>query len=519
MKLPIGIQDFRTLRTEGYLYVDKTRQLHRLIGSSKYIFVSRPRRFGKSLLVSTLKELFSGSEELFRDLWIADRVDWSGIASPVIYIDFNRLDYRGQSLQIALARQMDNCAASFGLELRSESPKDKFNELLETLAKTKGKAVVLVDEYDKPITDFLGDTEAMKTNVDTLKNFYATLKSQDANIRFALLTGVSKYGKVSIFSDLNNLDDITLEEDYADIAGYTQREIEDNFGEWIDRVAEKRKMPRAEVMRNMKDWYNGYAWAEGQGIYNPFSILNFFKKARFDNYWFSTGTPTFLTKALTDARIPAYELESVYGSDTLLDSADIQHVDLYSLLFQTGYLTVKERQDMPGGHVSYRLSYPNKEVRHSFLRYVLAEYMGGPVTQTESNVSLKATRALLAQDLETFFEVLRTVFETVPYSITANRESYFHAITHVVLSLTGMQVYSEAQTAQGRIDAVLEAPDAFYVFEFKLDASARQALDQIRDRQYYARYANTGKKSVLIGVNFSTETRNIQEWEARTVLG
>ncbi len=513
-KLPIGLQDLPGLIGDGYLFVDKTEQVHRLMQAGKYLFLSRPRRFGKSLLVSTLHEIFRGNKTLFKGLWIEDKIDWAPY--PVIRVDFNAMDYRVQSLEYALSRQMDDIASKYGLEIPGEyTSKDKFSHLLETFGSGDKKAVVLIDEYDKAITDFLGeDEEHIPENVRTLKNFYSTLKSLDRCIHFVFITGVSKYGRVSIFSDLNNLKDLTINPDFTCLLGWTEEEVLANFQPYLDRASQDIGMSASELIKAIRFYYNGYSWDGKNTVYNPFSLLNFFADRHFGNYWFTTGTPSFLTRLLKAKQMPAYELERISGSDTLLESADVTAIDPMSLLFQTGYLTIKKVDASNPLRLRYHLSYPNEEVKNSFLKNLLADYAGKPVFMAENTFTDKMREALEAGNLDDFFRVLSSLFASIPYQITGTQESYFHTVVHVVLTLTGHVVHSEIPTNQGRMDAVLDTGERVYIFEFKLRDSADDALAQIRERGYPERFRAAGKPLTLVGVAFDTEAKNVREWKA-----
>jgi len=395
-KLPIGIDDFRELREGNYIYVDKTRQAYELINTAKFIFLSRPRRFGKSLLTTTLRELFLGNRELFAGLWIEDKVDWQ--ARPVISINFNDLDYRTQSLDIALTEQMDKQAQAHGLTLLATEYKGKFQELIERLA-VEDKVVLLIDEYDKPITDLLEDRKKVEEHVGTLKNFYSVLKSTEAtHIHFGLLTGVSKYGKLSIFSDLNNPLDITTDRAFATILGYTQQELEDTFTDYIDRLVDTYAVDRTTLLEQIAYWYDGYSWDGTERIYVPFSTLVFLQQQTFENHWFSTATPSFLIKLLRESRIPAYRLEAIGGDSKLLNSADVNKISILSLLFQTGYLTIKNVQRSLRG-VYYQLGYPNYEVRQSFQTHLLADYLDSQIDHCWAFRSMLNARRIWAESM------------------------------------------------------------------------------------------------------------------------
>lgn len=509
-KLPIGIQFFDSLREGDFLYVDKTEQIHRLINTGTFVFLSRPRRFGKSLLVSTLQHLFQGRRELFRGLWIEDKIDWQ--PRPVLVINFNDLDYREQPLEQALTNHLDRLAAENQIQLRAEHYKEKFQELIVRLS-VEQKIVLLIDEYDRAITDLLENEEKVTEHVATLKNFYSVLKTTAANhLHWTFLTGVSKYGKLSLFSDLNNLLDITLDERFAALVGYTQEELERYFPDRIAALAERYAVSRAEMVEAIRFWYNGFSWDGKTTLYAPFSTLVFFELQSFENHWFATGTPSFLIKLLWNGQVPAYELSEVYADNKLLDSADVQKINAISLLFQTGYLTIRERIPSIAG-TEYRLGYPNHEVEQSFQQYLLADYLHQPVGLLYSTLTGRLQKALRRDSPAEFILILNSIFASIPHTIHLPLEAYYHSLVYLILSLLGFEVSAEEVIAQGRIDAVLELPDKIYVLEFKM-SSAQIALDQIRARGYAQPYRASGKPVVLIGIAFDKEKRTIGDWKS-----
>jgi len=405
-KLPIGIQDLGEIRNGGYLYVDKTGYVHRLMETGKYLFFSRPRRFGKSLTVSTLNEIFTGNKALFQGLWIEDKIDWQ--PRPVIRLDMNNLPYKERPLGEVLAEKTDFIGESYGISLAHRpTSKDKFGFLLEALSAQGRKAAILIDEYDKPITDYLEDQERLKEIVPVLEQFYGVPKSLDAHIHFAFITGVSKFGKVSIFSDLNNLNDMTMDRHVMALCGYTQAELEGRFGEYIDAAAKRMGISRERVLAGIKHWYNGYAWdgnAENS-VYNPFSLLNFFAKPFFKGYWFETGTPTFLTKLISTKKISAYDLEKIHSGEVGIEASDVSNIGAISVLFQTGYLTVHGIEADEYG-VQYTLGYPNEEVRQAFNKYLLGDYLNEPPNDVDSSISPAMRNALETHDWGEFFATL-----------------------------------------------------------------------------------------------------------------
>jgi len=363
-KLPIGIQDFAKLREGGFVYVDKTKNIYELTSQGGYYFLSRPRRFGKSLLVSTMKELFSGNKELFKGLWIEDKWNWEE-THPVLHIPFASLGYKSLGLEAALHRYLDKIIKHRGFDIQEESLSQKFEELLIALSQ-ENEVVLLIDEYDKPIIDYLGgEIEQAKEHQQVLKNFYSVIKDNDRYLHMVFITGVSKFSKVSIFSDLNNLEDLTVG-DYltADMMGYTQEELEHCFAEYIPPTAEMLQMSREELLEEIRAWYNGYSWDGKCFVYNPFSILNFFKKRAFFNFWFQTATPTFLIELIK--RKPYYDFDGMEVGLAAFESFDLDHISTISLLFQTGYLTIKSINE----YQIAVLGYPNREVKQSMLSVV-----------------------------------------------------------------------------------------------------------------------------------------------------
>lgn len=373
--LPLSIQTFSDLITQDYLYIDKTKEIYNLFAQGgKYYFLSRPRRFGKSLLVSTLKEIFCGNKELFKGLWIYDKIEW--VQYPVIHLDLSKISFKTpEMLEKALESLVEKIAADFNIQLeRDLFFKEKFGQLLEKMSQ-KQKVVILIDEYDKPLIDYI-EAEKIETanqNRDILKNFYSVIKASDEFLRFVFITGVSKFSRMSIFSDLNNLNDITIDENFSTLLGITRSELLNYFAERIKILSKKMNIPEKEFLENVTHWYNGYSWDGCNFLFNPFSIINFFSKNRFSNYWFATGTPTFLIKHIKKQNQDIIDLDQKEVDESIFESYDIENLEVISLLFQTGYLTIKEIKPM-GLKSQYILSYPNEEVKESFLKHILADY-------------------------------------------------------------------------------------------------------------------------------------------------
>jgi hypothetical protein len=509
-RLPLSIQDFAELRQEGYLYVDKTEQIYQLLHTGKLLFLARPRRFGKSLLVTTLRELFQGNRTLFTGLWIEDKLTWTPY--PVLVLNFNDINYRDLSLAEALRQYMDRLAQQAGLTLAAADYKSKFLELSVLLAADQ-KIVLLIDEYDKPITDLLENDAKVQEHVDTLKNLYSVLKSTETDqIHFAFFTGVSKYGKLSVFSDLNNLLDITMDTRFATLLGYTQTELEQNFRDYVDRLAATQGLARTTLLERIRFWYDGFSWDGIHHLYVPYSTLILLEQQSFGNHWFATATPSFLLKLLRAQQVPAYELERIEADTTFLDSADVNQVGIHSLLFQTGYLTVKAVHQSEWGEPLYTLGYPNYEVAQAFQRYLLADYLNLATGRISTSILGRLQKSLQAQDVETFIQVLQTVFASIPNTLFLTQEAYYHSVVYLILNLLGFTIDVEQLTNRGRIDAVLELPKAIYIIEFKLSTAAI-ALQQIRERKYALAYLQRGKPVILLGIAIDPAQRNVADWQ------
>jgi hypothetical protein len=495
MKYPIGIQDFRRIRTDDYVYVDKTRHIHDFLTSGTFFFLSRPRRFGKSLLLSTMNELYCGSQELFKGLWIEDKWDWEANKRPVVWLKFAQMAYKEKGLYAALNDELQSIAQTKGLSLSGHVLKDNFKELLAKLS-TQGKVVLLVDEYDKPIIDFLDDIPQAEANRDVLKGFYSILKDSDPLLEKVFITGVSAFSKVSIFSDLNHLKDLTLHPAAFTLTGITQDELQSVF---VEPLA-------LHSLALVKEWYNGYSWG-GEKLYNPFSLLSFLDSGQYRNFWHQTGTPTFLINQMK--RNGLFDLTNIEGSAKDMTNFDIAKLNLTTVLFQTGYLTVKNYDPE---FLIYTLGYPNKEVRFSMEELLLDAYSNDPLQGSVPRVA-NIVRALRRKDLETVIGIFNATFAGIPAEHwQAENEHFYHALVHLTFSLLGAYIKSEVHTANGRCDALVETADHIYAFEFKLDKSAKAALRQIHDKGYLAPYADSAKEKIAVGVNFSKKKKAVASW-------
>ena len=496
MKYPIGIQDFRELREGGYVYVDKTQQLFSVVDSGKYFFLSRPRRFGKSLLLSTMNELYSGSKKLFQGLWIDEHWDFEAERRPVIWIQFAGLAYKKRGLGEVLSEHMDQLAAELGIQLNSTTPQDKFRQLVHEAGKDR-KVAVLIDEYDKPIIDFLDDTPRAEANRDELKSFYSVLKDSDRYLEMVFITGVSAFSKVSIFPDLNHLNDLTLHPMANELVGITQREVEATFDQQLKNISTDA----------LKQWYNGYRWGADTSSYNPFSLLSFLQSKVFRSYWFATGTPSFLVRLIAD--MGKVDSRDIYTTPDKLLNFDLRHLDVYTVLFQTGYLTIKT---VIADWQILQLDYPNREVRFSFDQLVLEDYLQRPDGGVGPRI-WKLGEALKSRDVREVVTIINATFAEIPSQLWQNREQFFHALTHLIFSLLGAFVRSEVNSARGRCDALVETEKYIYAFEFKRDRSAAAALEQITRKGYLLPYADSPKQRLAVGINFSTAQRQIDDWK------
>ncbi|MDR0605785.1 MAG: ATP-binding protein [Bacteroidales bacterium] len=506
-RLPIGTQSFSKLRREGCVYVDKTEHIYKMVstGGSIY-FLSRPRRFGKSLLISTLDELFSGHKELFEGLYIYDKWDWTQ-QYPVIWLDFGKRSFDSQEeLKISLDDFVNAMADKYQLTLRERTLNGKFGELIEKIAQsTRKKVVVLVDEYDKPIIDHLSNIEVLNTNKKILHNFYSVLKASDKYIRFILLTGVSKFSGLSVFSALNNPDDITLDWKYVSICGYTQEELEYYFTDYIDEVADYENISRDELLDKIRTWYNGYSWDGKTAVYNPFSTLLLFSKNKFDNYWFRTGTPTFLIEVLKSRNQIKPVLEAIETDSSAFDSYDPVNIGEIPLLFQTGYLTIKHIKRIADQEI-YTLAFPNLEVRNSFFKYLLNAYSNYPPEQIQP-LTFKMQQQIHNGDVSGLQQNLQLLLAHIPNNLHIPKEAYYHSLFLLLMKVLGFDIQGEIPTNIGRIDAVWHQPDLTVVSEIKyhsekdIDTLLQEAMTQIHDRKYYEAYLD--KKVILMAIAFT----------------
>jgi hypothetical protein len=522
--LPIGIQDFADIRERGFCYVDKTALIHQLItGSGKPFFLSRPRRFGKSLLCSTLRAVFEGRRELFgeiagREALAINSLDWEWKKHPVIRLDLNAGVYSNgvEALHKALAAELKVYYEEFGIEREDEDIVSQFKYLIRKAHEKIGeKVVVIIDEYDKPLIETIDQPETHVLIRKELKGFYGVLKSYDEYLRLVFITGVTKFSHVSVFSDLNQLTDLTLNSDYAAICGLTQEEIEQNFEPEIDAILKKTGKGRKEYLEELRGYYNGYRFSEEPlTVYNPFGMLQHFeKKGKFKPYWYETATPTFLVKLIVEKKINILNLTSMQVSDEDFRKYDIENMRAEPLLYQTGYLTITDYDEEAD---LYTLDFPNIEVHSSFTKSLLDQYLGSS-NETAGGLHTRLMMALLKGDIEGVMGAMPPFFAAIPYDIIEEREGYYQLAVHLIFNILGFNCRSEVRIAAGRIDTLVETKSYVYCFEFKLDKSADEALAQIGTKDYLLPWTGTGKKLFKVGVNFDSEKRNIGDWKHEIV--
>jgi len=512
--LPIGQSSFENLIKGDMLYVDKTEIIYRMITNAQFYFLSRPRRFGKSLLISTLEEIFKGNKELFKDLWIY-KADYNWEEYPVVIIDFNHvLSDNHIMLQEGITKLLVDVANAHGLQLEENVYKYAFVELIKKLSEKYSKQVVLlIDEYDKPIITHLGKGDEgirlAEKNRDILKNFYGTIKAASVieNLRFVLLTGVSKFSKAGVFSELNNLSDITMHDRYASILGITEEELAHYFDEYIKLQCNYLEIDEEEVRLKIREYYNGYRFSETDlKVYNPFSLIKFFDESKFRNYWFESGTPTFLVNLIKERNYYIPQTESFSADETTFSSYELDNLDITALLFQTGYLTIKDYDKDFG---TYVLGYPNFEVKYSFLRHLYKDRV-----PDEDNKYKRLVELLAKGDLDEFISVMSSIFAGITYDEGSRiNEANFHTLFYVTLAAGGLPARSQVLNYSGRIDMVVEVKNKVYIFEFKCNQSAEEALSQIKQKKYQEAFIGSGREIYLVGINFDMDKRNIAQYK------
>ncbi len=519
-KLPISISEFDRLIRQNCVYVDKTRYVYKMATEGMFYFLSRPRRFGKSLLVSTLQNFFEGRKELFKGLWI-ENADWDWAPHPVLRIDFSEIDQdTPEILKKSLIAKLHAFGARSGIPLQQDILRASFGELIIRLfEKHQRCVVVLIDEYDQPMIRHLGKgkeaLEIAKQNREVLRDFYGVLKGGNVNaaLQFVFITGISKFARVSIFSELNNLNDLTMHPAYADLLGYTQEELERAFADFIRALAEDSNESERTVLDKLKTWYNGYRFTVKEAlVYNPYSIVNVFEKGLFQNYWFETATPAFLVNLIKERQYAVPLIENLELIQQDFAVYDLDYLRLEPLLFQTGYVTIKDHE----GEL-YRLGYPNQEVKSSFLSHLYDRLVDLPDNGLRSQY--KKLHIYLSQEqLDLFIETANAILSAIPYSHIGDQdEHYYHTVFYLMLAASGVLVHTEVLTSSGRIDMEVHFRDRIYLVELKCNQSAEEAIAQIKEKKYFEKHLQSGKKILLLGISFSTPERRIADWQVETM--
>ena len=510
MKFPIGIQQFAEIRKDDWVYVDKTAHVYRLATEGKYYFLSRPRRFGKSLLLSTIEAYFQGRKELFQGLALADlEKEWT--QHPVLHLDLNAKPFsKLQDLYDLLNEQLTIYERLYDSEPIDHSPEGRLRQLIRSAKqKTGTNVVVLIDEYDKPLLQAIGNETLQKEFRTALKAFYGTLKSADGDLRFVMLTGVTKFSKVSVFSDLNNLEDISMEARYHDVCGITETELRHYFDNEIEVLATQNNQTKEVAYETLRHRYDGYHFSHNvPGIYNPFSLLHTLKNSNYGSYWFSTGTPTYLVELLKDLHVNPKELSGYEASATELDSIQLHVENPIAVLYQSGYLTIKEYD---ASVRLYTLDFPNEEVEEGFVSFLLPYYT--PISETDSPSFIgKFVREVRQGKVDDFMRRLKALMADTPYEIIKNLENHYQNVMFIFTKLMGIYTQAEYRTSYGRIDLLITTEKYVYVIELKLDSTAEEALQQINNKDYALPFTADGREIIKIGANISSATRNLERW-------
>lgn len=507
--LPIDVSDFKTLISSNFIYVDKTKYIYDLFGGPyRYYFLSRPRRFGKSLFLSTLKEFFLGNKQIFEGLWISHAA-YYWPQYPIIFLDFSMLNHRNPgALEQSLNEKLLEIANSYNVQLNSLILENRFAELVQKLAAIN-RVAILIDEYDSPIVNYLNNLTMAEANRDLLGNFFRVIKGLDQYIRAVFITGVSRFAKTSVFSGINNLNDISMNGDFAQIVGYSESEMTHNFEPFI------KSLNQPNLLEKLKYWYNGYRFSEKNiKVYNPFSVLYFFYTKDFKNFWFRSGTPTFLINLLRKQYYDLADLQNFEVGIETISSFEVDSIPLLAILYQTGYLTIVDYNSETN---TFKLDYPNEEVKQSFQRFILLA-----LTKTEdsrfSAVISRMRNALINHDAALFCELLQSLFAHIPYLLYIKQERYFHSLLQLLASVLGLETHSELMTDKGRIDFVVTTPKDVYLFELKFNSDPELALQQILDRKYYERYKINEKRITLIGLNFKFVDKQLDvSWQIKSL--
>ena len=508
-QIPIGIQAFSSLIKEGFVYLDKTDMIYSIANRKACYFLSRPRRFGKSLTLSTLHEYFDGQKELFKDLKI-EKLETRWEKYPVLHFDFNASTYNSvEDVQSRINFMLSNYEDIFGRNPHAASNSERFESLVNATAAQTGKhVVILVDEYDKPLLNNIDNKDLQDKIRTELKAFYGVLKTCDKQIKMAFITGVTKFSKVSLFSDVNNLTDISQERDFSTLCGITEQEIHEQLDDYVQQMADANRISKEDCYKELKRWYEGYHFSRNTvDIYNPFGLMKALYSKEFSDYWFESGTPTFLVKEITKHNMNLSNLDTVRRTDQQLAKIDNFNDDPVPLLFQSGYLTIKSYDPILK---RYTLSMPNKEIGEALPKVILN--FNFPKTDGGDFDITNFIEDVLNGDIDGFMKRLSALLADSSYEIVGDAEKYFQNVFYLIFKLLGFYTEVERNTSDGRMDAVVKTPQYIYVFEFKLDKPAQEALDQINSKEYSLPFSADGRKLYKVGVSFSSETRKVKEW-------
>ena len=510
-QLPVGIQTFEKIIAQNCLYVDKTAYIHKMLKASNYIFLSRPRRFGKSLLVSTLQSYFEGRKDLFKGLYI-EQVEKEWTEYPVLRFDMSSSKHmKKEQLEDYLRDMLAANEERFGISTNSPEPSLRLKNLIAKVYEKTGKQVViLIDEYDAPLLDVLHEREQLPVLRQVMRNFYSPLKAADPYLKFVFLTGITKFSQLSIFSELNNLVNISMDTEFASICGFTEEEVRTQMADYVDRMAEGKGWDKEKTLWELKNKYDGYHFTwPSPDVYNPFSLLLAFSKKKLDNYWFESGTPTFLIEMLRQFNVMPSMLKPTKAVSEAFNRPTENMTSVIPLLYQSGYFTIKDYNEISDLYV---LDIPNKEIRVGLMESLLPNYV--MARADDGNVVVAdMCEALFENDLETFFTLLRDFLLSIPYCENTHYEGHYQQMLYVILSLLGRYVDVEVRTNKGRIDLVMQAAGTLYLMELKVGQSAETALQQIDLKQYPERFALSGLPIVRVGLNFDMETRTIADWQ------
>ena len=509
-RYPLGIQTFSEIIEGDYYYVDKTADIYRMTSTYKYVFLSRPRRFGKSLLVSTLASYFRGEKDLFKGLAM-ELLERQWKKHPVIHLSLASVkEIEPEKIEESLSNRLRDIEYQFGIERKSNGLGDRLNDIIQqTTEQYGGKAVIVLDEYDAPLLNVLHDEQRLAQVRQLMRTLYAPLKDCDPYLRFVFITGISKFSQLSIFSEINNLKVISMMPEYATLCGFTQQEIEENFQDGIKRLAEKEELTVEQTLDKLRQTYDGYHFAANSpGVYNPYSIINALSDGTFDNYWFSTGTPSFLVEMLRKFHT---DISRIDGSEAEVAEFDAPTENMKSILplfYQSGYITIKHFDRKAK---LFTLGFPNKEVKTGLMDNLYTYYVAPTLDYRATNI-WRISKGLLEDDPETSLQTLQAYLESIPYQASRFDENHYTQMLYVIFSLLGLHVDSQVRTAKGRLDVVVKTEGHIYVMEVKLDRPAREALEQIGTKNYLLPYTLDGRQLTQIGISFSTEERNVTEW-------